>query len=172
MLDQLGAISMLSTAVSFLDNLDKNRFFNARPARRNFNAFHGSPLFGKSKKRLEKNTFFFLRPSSPPEAFSCNTRASARKIFFSRVIFPLKNSNFPKFREIFRRGKSRNLSKNVRAGEIFEILRNFRKSPARFSKFSEITVCENQRFRKSTSMKSAFVKINLNEISVFEIPPQ
>ena len=145
MLEIYLAISMLSTAVPFLENLEKTRLFSPGPS---------------------------LRPSSPPEAFSCNTRASARKIFFSRVIFPLKNSNFPKFREIFRRGKSRNLSKNVRAGEIFEILRNFRKSPARFSKFSEITVCENQRFRKSTSIKSAFVKINLNEISVFEIPPQ
>ena len=131
-----------------------------------------SPFWKVGKKTRLFSPGPSLRPSSPPEAFSCNTRASARKFFFSRVIFPLKNSNFPKFREIFRRGKSRNLSKNVRAGEIFEILRNFRKSPARFSKFSEITVCENQRFRKSTSMKSAFVKINLNEISVFEIPPQ
>ena len=72
-----------------------------------------SPFWKVGKKTRLFSPGPSLRPSSPPEAFSCNTRASARKIFFSRVIFPLKNSNFPKFREIFRRGKSRNLSKNV-----------------------------------------------------------
>ena len=162
MLDQLGAISMLSTAVSFLDNLDKNRFFNARPARRNFNAFHGSPLFGKSKKRLEKNTFFFLRPSSPPEAFSCNTRASARKFFFFRVIFPLKNSIFPK------------ISGNISAGKIEEFVkkcsgrRDFRNSP----KFSEIAGEIFEIFRNHSLRKSTFSKIHLNEISVCENQPQ
>ena len=173
---------MFSTAVSFLDNLDKNRFSDARNIPCNFNAFHGSPLFGKSKKNSKKNTFFFLRRSSPPEAFSCNTRASARKIFFSRVIFPLKNSNFPKFREIFRRGKSRNLSKNVRAGEIFEIFRNFRKSPARFSKFSEIFRTRRRNFRNFPNFSEItgemfsetfqFPKTRLREMKCFEIPPE
>ena len=46
---------MFSTAISFLDNLDKNRFFNATKLPCNFNAFHGSPLFGKSGKN---STFF------------------------------------------------------------------------------------------------------------------
>ena len=124
-----------------------------------------SPFWKVGKKTRLFSPGPSLRPSSPPEAFSCNTRASARKFFFFQSHFSFKKFNFSqnfgkyfggenrgicqkmfgparfsKFSEIFgnRRRDFRNFPKfSEIAGEIFEIFRNFQNSPAKFSKFSE-----------------------------------
>ena len=78
---------MFSTAISFLDNLDKNRFFDARNIPCNFNAFHGSPLFGKSKKNSKKNTFFFCAGAHRRRPSHVTPARQRGKFFFPESFF-------------------------------------------------------------------------------------
>ena len=132
MLDQLGAISMLSTAVPFLENRKKDSkktrfFFCARAHRRR--PSHVTPARQRGKFFFQSH-FSFKKFKFPK--ISGNISAGKIEEFVKKCSGRRDFRNSPKFSEI--------------AGEIFEIFRNHSLRKSTFSKIhlNEINVCENQ----------------------------